>query len=205
MDILDIPDVDFYSEESDTNLLNGLCKGLISDRGLNSDEIKYLEWWLSRNSALKNNYPGRDLYALVKDILSDGIITEDESSSLYEAIVSFTGCDLDSGVVDGLATRLPIDGASEVTLKGKNFCLTGEFIAGKRSVIQSILEKEGAEVSPRITKKLDFLVIGTLSSRDWKFSSHGRKIEQAVSFRDELGTGIKIISEEMLFSALPRA
>ncbi|EOK6384613.1 NAD-dependent DNA ligase, partial [Escherichia coli] len=48
-----------------------------------------------------------------------------------------------------------------------------------------------------------FLVIGTLSSRDWKFSSHGRKIEKAISYRDDNGAKLKIISEEMLFDALP--
>lgn len=39
--------------------------------------------------------------------------------------------------------------------------------------------------------------------RDWKFSSHGRKIEKAISYRDDNGAKLKIISEEMLFDALP--
>lgn len=202
-EILDIPDIDFYSVESDLHLLNGLCKGLLADRGLNEKEIKYLDWWLTQNGALKNNYPGRDLYLLVKDILSDGIITSEESATLHKALVDFTGCDLDNGVVDGLATRLPVDDIENLYVNGKTFCLTGVFMAGKRSVVEELIKKAGGLITGGINKKLDYLVIGTLSSRDWKFSSHGRKIEKAISYRDEQGTNLKILSEEILFAALP--
>lgn len=202
-EILDIPDVDFYSVESDLHLLNGLCKGLISDRDLSEHEIKYLDWWLTQNGALKNNYPGRELYALVKDILSDGVITPEESATLHKALVDFTGCDLESGVVDGLATRLPVDTDFSPEIDGKVFCLTGVFMAGKRSIVEERVKAAGGHVIGNITKKLDYLVIGTLSSRDWKFSSHGRKIEKAISYRDEEGAKLKIISEENLFDLLP--
>ncbi|UJE01929.1 BRCT domain-containing protein [Serratia plymuthica] len=202
-DILDIPEVDFYSVESDQHLLNGLCKGLISDRDLSDHEIRYLDWWLTQNGALKKNYPGSHLYALVKEILSDGVITPEESASLHKALVDFTGCDLDSGVVDGLATRLPIDSDFLPEVKGRVFCLTGMFMAGKRSIVEDRIKLAGGNVIDNITKKLDYLVIGTLSSRDWKFSSHGRKIEKAINYRDEEGAKLKIISEENLFEFLP--
>lgn len=201
-DLLDIPDIDFYSAESDLHLLNGLCKGLIADRDLNDDEIRYLDWWLSQNGALKDNYPGRELYVLVKEILKDGVITANESAALHKALVDFTGCDLDSGIVDGLATRLPIDDVADLNIQGKIFCLTGAFVAGKRSIVEGLIVKNGGSVTDSITKKLDYLVIGTLSSRDWKFSSHGRKIEKAINYRDE-GGKLKIVSEEMLFGSLP--
>ncbi|EFE98263.1 BRCT domain-containing protein [Serratia odorifera] len=202
-DILDIPEVDFYSVESDLHLLNGLCKGLISDRDLSDHEIRYLDWWLAQNGALKKNYPGSHLYALVKEILNDGIITPEESESLHKALVDFTGCDLDSGVVDGLATRLPIDSDFLPEVRGRVFCLTGIFMAGKRSIVEERIKFAGGNVIDNITKKLDYLVIGTLSSRDWKFSSHGRKIEKAINYRDEEGAKLKIISEENLFEFLP--
>ncbi|EPA9109284.1 TPA: BRCT domain-containing protein [Serratia liquefaciens] len=202
-DILDIPEVDFYSQQSDLHLLNGLCKGLISDREITEHEIRYLDWWLTQNGALKNNYPGRELYALVKEILSDGVITAEESTSLHKALVDFTGCDLDSGVVDGLATRLPVDSEFLPQVEGKVFCLTGVFMAGKRSIVEDRVKSAGGIIISNITKNLDFLVIGTLSSRDWKYSSHGRKIEKAINYRDVEGAKLKIIAEENLFEFLP--
>lgn len=203
-DILDIPNIDFYASESDLHLLNGLCKGLIADRNLNETEIRYLDWWLTQNGALKYNYPGKELFSLVKSILSDGIITPEESTTLHKVLIDFTGCDLDTGVVDGLATRLPIDVVENVLLEGKRFCLTGEFLAGKRSIVENIIRESQGLISNGITKSLDYLVIGTMSSRDWKFSSHGRKIEKAINYRDAEGGKLKIISEEMLFNILPR-
>ncbi|HBX14011.1 MAG TPA: NAD-dependent DNA ligase [Leclercia adecarboxylata] len=204
-DILDIPEVDFFSTESDLHLLNGLCKGLISDKKLGDEEVKYLDWWLTQNGTLKNNYPGKELYTLVKDILKDGVITTEESQILHKALVDFTGCDLESGVVDGLSTKLPLDTNAEITLEGKVFCLTGVFMAGKRSHVEDIVKRSNGLISKTVSKKIDYLVIGTLSSRDWRFSSHGRKIEKAISYRDNDGVSLKIVSEEMLFDSLPRA
>ncbi len=202
-EILDIPGIDFYSPEFDIHMLTGLCKGLIADRDLNEAEVKYLDWWLTQNGALKNNYPGRNLYILVKDILADGIITPEESEQLRKALIDFTGCDLDSGVVDGLATRLPVDSVENLDVTGKVFCLTGVFVAGKRSIVEDKIVSAGGIMTNGITKKLDYLVIGTLSSRDWKYSSHGQKIQKAIDYRDEQGAKLRILSEEMLFSALP--
>lgn len=203
-DILDIPEVDFFSKESDLHLLNGLCKGLISDKALSDEEVRYLDWWLTQNGTLKNNYPGKELYKLVKEILNDGVITAEESQTLHKALVDFTGCDLESGVVDGLSTKLPVDSDADIEIEGKIFCLTGVFMAGKRSHIEDILKRYNGMISNTVTKKIDYLVIGVLSSRDWRFSSHGRKIEKAISYRDNEGVGLKVISEEMLFDALPR-
>lgn len=203
-DILDIPEVDFFSKESDLHLLNGLCKGLISDKTLSEEEIRYLDWWLTQNGTLKSNYPGKELYTLVKEILKDGVITTEESQTLHKALVDFTGCDLESGVVDGLSTKLPVDSDADIDLEGKVFCLKGVFMAGKRSHVEDILKRSNGLISNTVTKKIDYLVIGTLSSRDWRFSSHGRKIEKAISYRDNEGVGLKVISEEMLFDALPR-
>ena len=203
-DILDIPEVDFFSIESDLHLLTGLCKGLISDKTLSEEEIRYLDWWLTQNGSLKNNYPGKELYSLVKDILKDGVITTDESQTLHKALIDFTGCDLESGVVDGLSTKLPVDNDVKIILEGKVFCLTGVFMSGKRSHVEDILKRSNSLISNTVTKKIDYLVIGTLSSRDWRFSSHGRKIEKAITYRDNEGVGLKVISEEMLFEILPR-
>ncbi|EAO1991565.1 NAD-dependent DNA ligase [Salmonella enterica] len=202
-EILDIPEVDLYSTEADVQLLSGLCKGLIADRRLSYDEVRYLGWWLDQNGALKSNYPGKEIYALVKDILSDGIITKHESSVLFKMLVDFTGCDLDHGVVDGLATRLPVDIVEDLSIQGRYFCLTGVFISGKRIVVEEKIRQAGGLIVKDITKKLDYLIIGTLSSRDWRFSSHGRKIEKAINYRDEQGAKLKILTEAMLFEALP--
>lgn len=194
--LMDTPNIDLYSVDSDKHLLEGLCKGVASDYSLNDDEIHYLNWFLSSNSALKSNYPGKHLYQLVSSILSDGVITDDERDTLLHEITAFTGSNISEGVVDGYSTSSPVEIIDNFKTDKTKVCLTGKFLCGTRRQCENDLTKAGCKIVDRITQDLDYLIIGALSSKDWKFQSFGRKIEQAVDYRDNKGIGLKIISEE---------
>lgn len=195
--MLDIPDINLYSIESDKHLLEGLCKGVVANQSLNDAEIGYLNWFLISNAALKSNYPGKDLYKLVKNILEDGVITEEERLQLMQALSSFAGVEMNSGIVDGNATRLPVQDLDSLDLNGATVCLTGKFLCGTREKCRAGIESAGGVVVDRVTQKLDYLIIGALSSKDWRFQSYGRKIELAVEYRDEKKSSLKIVSEEL--------
>ncbi|MDK7936656.1 BRCT domain-containing protein [Proteus mirabilis] len=201
--IMDMPSVDLYSKESDVNLLIGLCKGIVADKKLEVDEINYLDWWLSKNGQLKKNYPGKYLYELIKKIKKDGVINKDENQLLYQALVDFSGTDLEYGVVDGMSSILPCDQLDVVEVKNSSFCLTGSFISGKRATIAERINSAGGSIVDRVTHNTHFLVIGAMSSRDWRFSSYGRKIEKAILDRDNGRSNVKIITEELLIKSLP--
>ncbi|XVH59345.1 BRCT domain-containing protein [Providencia hangzhouensis] len=201
--IMDMPNVDLYSKESDINLLNGLCKGIVADKDLSIDEINYLDWWLTQNGMLKRNYPGKHLYQLVKTIKEDGAIDQNESDLLYKALVDFSGTDLNTGIVDGLSCQLPCDDIDSLDLYGASFCLTGNFVLGKRSIVSKMIEDAGGSVTDRVTQSTDYLVIGGLSSRDWRYSTHGRKIEKAIDDRDSGKSSVKITTEDILMKYLP--
>lgn len=201
--IMDMPNIDLYSKESDINLLNGLCKGIVADKDLSIDEINYLDWWLTQNGMLKRNYPGKHLYQLVKTIKEDGVIDQNESDLLYKALVDFSGTDLNTGIVDGLSCQLPCDDIDSLDLYGASFCLTGNFVLGKRSIVSKMIEDAGGSVTGRVTQSTDYLVIGGLSSRDWRYSTHGRKIEKAIDDRDSGKSSVKITTEDILMKYLP--
>jgi hypothetical protein len=55
-----------------------------------------------------------------------------------------------------------------------------------------------------VTKRTDYLVIGTFGSRDWVHTSFGRKIEKAVSLRGS-GSGIAIAVEDHWVQCVERA
>lgn len=194
--LIDIPDLDLYSEQADRHLLEGLCKGMLADHHLVDDEIRYLSWWLSSNGTLKDNYPGKELFKLVSEVLKDGVITPEERELLKEGLIAYTGCDLATGTVDGMSTRLPIDVINSLDLTGSIVCLTGDFLYGKRSKCKADIEAAGAIVCDNVTMKINYLIVGTLSSKDWMYQSHGRKIEKAVEYRDNKNIPLKIISEE---------
>ena len=48
---------------------------------------------------------------------------------------------------------------------------------------------------------LDYLVIGSLASREWAHTSHGRKIEKAMDYKKK-GCSINIVSEEQWVQCL---
>jgi hypothetical protein len=52
-----------------------------------------------------------------------------------------------------------------------------------------------------ITKKLDFLVVGVVGSRDWQHSTFGNKIQKAAEYR-ERGASLAIVSEEQFANVL---
>lgn len=201
--LMDLPSLDLYSKESDINLLIGLCKGLIADRKLSEHEVRYLNWWLTVNGALKNNYPGKHLYECVTEVLADGVITKDESEFLYNELVAFTGCDVELGVVDGMTTKLPTDHIELSMINSSTFCLTGKFLSGKRSDIAEKIKKHGGVIDKSVRQRTNFLVVGTLSSRDWVYSSFGRKIEQTLEWKTSGISDIKIITEDQLMTVLP--
>lgn len=194
--LMDIPFIDFYSEESDKLLLEGLCKGVIANRKLTDSEIRYASWWLGQNGMLRSRFPGKELYLLMEKILEDGVITEDERDELAAAIQLYTGDPLSIGVTDGMSTLFPVDKNPTIDLPGRSVCFTGQFLSGTRKQCEDMAIALGATPRKSVTKDLDYLVIGALSSRDWRYSNHGRKIEKVMDYRANGKTKAQIIHEE---------
>ena len=80
---------------------------------------------------------------------------------------------------------------------------TGKFAFGPRSDCERAVIKLKGICERGVTKRTDYLIIGTFGSRDWVHTSFGRKIEQAVDYRDA-GESLAIVAEENWVRALPR-
>ena len=83
-----------------------------------------------------------------------------------------------------------------MVLSGLTICFTGQFLSGSRKFQSDKASKLGASVKNNITKQVDLLVLGSVASRDWKFSSYGGKIENVLSNRLK-GASTEIINEEV--------
>jgi len=191
-----------YGDDDGKEILLGICKGITSEQNLNDDEIQFLVDFFERNNHLQYSWPSSELYVLIQDIIQEGVITEHERGLLLQFINSIFGDSISRGISDGLSISLPLDHGAQIMFPDHTFCLTGAFLHGKRDSCEELILERGGRVSNTISKKVQFLVIGTLSSRDWKFSNYGRKIETAVEYRDIKRYDIKIVSEEMWLSAL---
>jgi NAD-dependent DNA ligase len=171
----------------------GLAQGMIADGVLNDSEIEFLHKWLVANDAAHSNPLISMLVERLYDIFEDGVIDEDERADLMGDLERLTASDFELGEVLK-ATTLPLCAPPpELSFDGKRYCFTGTFTFGKRRICEAEVTARGAKTG-NLANSTDFLVIGEYATESWKQEAFGRKIEKAVSMRDD-GTGVSIISE----------
>ena len=195
-DVLEYGHNDTSTYETQLNQMLGYLQGISADNELTDKEITSFQKWLNSHEELISSWPGDIVSKRIFEILEDGIITENEKSDLLETIKQITGQRfLETGIAHGMATEFCTQYLTEFPIEDSMICFTGKFVSGTRAEIEKTAKNKGAFTSKNITKKIDLLVIGTVASRDWKFSSLGRKIEAAIKLQND-GLPVQIITEK---------
>ncbi len=202
--------MDAYSEEDRAGLryagsrinnrqmdtLIGISKGVIADGVVNQKEAEFLLTWLANNQ-YTDNVILDVLLERVKAMLSDGFLDKDEQAELFKTLSDFVG---DPGTPGEIlkSTSLPLDDPQpSVIFQGGSFLFTGTCAYGTRKECQAFIEERGGINAKNVTRKLDYLVIGTYVTKSWMHESYGRKIETAVEYREMHGQPA-IVSEDSL-------
>lgn len=197
-------DVSGKVEPTDTELLHrscealwGICTGIMADKQLSDDEIKFLDQWLRDNSEIATTWPGEVVYARVRDVLADGVITEDERKHLKHTL---------NGLIDGTLSKAPptpeipaaetIDRTGEIEIPGRSFCFTGTFFFGPQEACERAISRRGGIAIPEVQPQLNYLVVGAMAGTAWIDTDFGRKIELATGYQNQ-GADIAIIGEEI--------
>lgn len=183
--------------------LIGLCRGILADGEVNQSEATFLLDWLGRHKEFAETFPFSTLYPRVRDALHDGVLDLDEQRDLLEALSATVGGEAaaPSGS-NSLSTELPFDNPCPTILYSASvFVVTGVFTYGKRTVVQQAIESRGGTVRASVSPQIDYVLVGEGGSRDWLHSSYGRKIQEAVDYRDK-GAMISIIPERHWASSL---
>ncbi|QNR96622.1 BRCT domain-containing protein [Stenotrophomonas sp. 169] len=180
-----------------TDEMVGICRGLLADGHVSQQEAEFLKGWIERNSEFIGEYPFDRLYSLLADILSDGFIDLDESGDLHDTLIRFVGgevSDPENGAAS-VSTSLPLC-IPEPTIfyPEKTFLVTGTFSYGTRREVHSVIEAQGGRVASNVSRKMNYLIIGDLGSRDWINSNAGRKIQATIDLRSQ-GLPISIVAE----------
>lgn len=201
-DILQYRQVSRFDEVEQINEFIGLLKGVTADGVVNEREFHFIHRWIQDNRKVTKVWPVDVVVERVKAILDDNKVTVSELEEFAELLKSLTGCRFDeTGAADGSATEFLVNIPKDVDLSGR-FCFTGTFVTGKRSKVESIAAGFGAEVKKGVSAKLDYLIVGSVATADWMFSSHGRKVEKALKLQKE-GVPITILSEQCWLEILP--
>ena len=184
--------------------LIGLCKGMIADKVVNQAEADVLLNWLNGNRAVADQWPAKIIYARVYEFLRDGVLDGAELAELYELLQSMVGGAPIPGKEVVLSSSLPLnDPQPEIRFRHSVFCITGRFAYGSRREVSTAIKERGGELASSVSGKVQYLVVGTLGSRDWIQESWGRKIEKAIELRDR-SSEIAIIGEDHWAGSLVR-
>lgn len=174
--------------------LIGLVKGVLADGHVAEGEARFLLDWLTTNVDARDTWPASALYPRLARALSDDRLDADEESELLALLAQTVGGNAPARGEASMATALPLDDPPpEVVFAGRTYAFTGKFYAGTRDWCELQVTQRGGAIAS-VSKKLDYLVIGEIGSRDWIHSTHGRKIEKAVELRNG-GARLAIVSE----------
>lgn len=179
----------------------GLVRGVIADGTVSADEARQLARWTREHPDVATMWPANLLARRLEQIVRDGRVDARERKHLGSLLGQLT----ENGAALGflLATDLPIDRPEpEVAFEGRIFVFAGEMAYGPRRACEREVVELGGECERTVTRRTDYLVIGTLASTDWAQDGFGSMVDEVVQYRAR-GVPIAIVSEEHWADALP--
>lgn len=195
-DIIDFSELVPKCVEDLTNELLGFISGISADNEVTREEFLRLLEWLQQNEDAMTCWPGNVIARKIVNILEDKIIEPEELEDFTQVCKMISGQQfLETGTADGISNDFctqPLDYLPQTT---ETICFTGKFLLGTRNKLHIQAEELGIRPLKDVTQYLDILVVGGLASNDWRFTSHGRKIEQTINNQNK-GAQTLIISED---------
>lgn len=176
------------------NELIGLLRGIIADNYINEEECEKLAHWILVHEEVIEHWPLNVIAQRLDRIYADKRADDDERADLAELVNQIVGR-VDEDSFSFGPTDLPLTiPAPEVVFDRCEFVFTGRFMYGPRKICQREVEVRGGRCADDVHLQTNYLVIGALTSRDWKFSSFGNKILKAVEYQKR--SSIFIINEQ---------
>ena len=180
--------------QRDISQLLGICEFALQDGYIDQEEAEQILIWLQNHQSCLHTWPANVLYDRLNACLARRELSPAEQGELL-ALVASIAMPRDA---DGtrIPTTLPLnDPAPPIVFKRRSFCFTGKFISGPRAECHALVVAQGGKAWDRVVTALDYLVIGQVGSEQWRHTSFGAKIAQAVKYR-EAGHPVAIVSEE---------
>lgn len=197
--------INHRNETKALNTLMGIVSGIICDSQLVDSEISYLLTWMKDNDAIRKLYPANIIYRRINEVIRDGVITEQERSHLLAELKALSGNDFSntgSAIPEHISSVFDDDPL--VVHKEKVFVLTGGFLYGTRKYCHETIKKNGGITDDLVTKKTNYLVVGSTASPDWIVANFGKKIQKAAEMAASGDYEISIIREADWVMSLAR-
>ncbi len=121
------------SEHQALNSLKDIIAAITCDNVLNEEEIFFLQKWLNTNRGLEGHYPYDQIFTIISDALSDGVLEKHELELILESLKQIN---------DPVSSMCFECEALEVS--DKTIVLTGDFDRGDRNTLENELASMGA-------------------------------------------------------------
>ena len=175
--------------------LLGLARGLMADQELTDSEIHFLDKWLEERYSMTSSFPGNVIHERIKEVLEDGVVTEEERSHLVDTLNMLIEDRLEDLAEQVDLTELWFDDVGLIDFNKTRFCLTGNFVYGPSDVCKMAIEQRGGTVASSVCDEAQYLVVGGLGLDEWRTGGLGVEIESAMRLRAK-GKSVKIIPED---------
>lgn len=180
--------------------LLGIAAGITADGAVTLNEAVFLQDWLTKYLTKIDDPIVNLLFKRVNDMLEDDALDEFESKELLDLLRGF------SGVTPSRSYTAPNDlpfnnPAPVLKWEEKTYVFTGTMAYGPRKNCELLATEKGAATAKDVSRKIDYLVVGSIGNDQWKHSSYGRKIIKAVELQQQ-GHQISIIDEDHFLSTL---
>lgn len=179
--------------------LVGIAAGLIADGVVNTTEAIFLKQWLESQVAHLDDPVINLLYSRLACMLQDNVLDEDESHELLNLLHGFAGLPIGQPTPTQRSAVAPNDlpfntPEPELVWVDRVFVFTGVMAYGPRKDCQALIEERGGVIGGGVSKKVHYLVVGSIGNEQWRHSTYGTKIMKAVELR-EAGAPIAIVGE----------
>lgn len=190
-------------QQSSYSDLVGIAKGLICDGELNDREVTFLRDWLTKHESATIGWPGSVIRSRLHEVLADGLITDAERAYLIDTLQSLIGGTLEDLPESTHVTEFAFDSIEQFIFQGARFCLTGDFCFAPRDACHEAILRRGGSVSSSVTKKVHYVVVGSLGSTQWKHGSYGTKVDEAMRLKSE-GAALRVVREDEWAASLSK-
>lgn len=180
------------------DVLAGLAAGIAADGVVKLEEAQFLRQWIESQMAHLDDPVINLLYQRISVMLQDNVIDAEESAELLETLRAFSGLSVASpaAVARAIPNPLPLcKPEPEIICEGRVFLFTGTMAFGPRRECERFMRERGADIGAGVSKKIHYLVVGSIGNEQWRHSSYGTKILRAVELREE-GVPIAIVGED---------
>ena len=198
---------EYYDKTTaDLQRLHAILGSIVADGHITEDELKGLSSWLENHEHLKTCWPYDEIDSLITAILVDKKIDESEHRMMKDFFSEFVavldGRTITSPTITEDSTMVGLCAiCPDIEFKGSRFCFTGASTRYTRLQLTEVVDRLGGEVTPSMSAKVSYLIIGADGNPCWAYACYGRKVEEAVKLRKS-GVRLLIVHENDFHDAV---